>query len=203
MTFDRRGRQYIYWTDLECTGSTKDDYILEIGAVITDRELNEIDDRQIVLPITAQMEENLPDVVREMHTVNGLLDDCKSKVLALGEGMFIVPEKVSYDHAVAEADLELSAWIKSYNGADHMPFAGSGVGHYDRRYYDRQLPLTSKRLTYWPLDIGVVRRFMDLAGVQLTTSITGGTDAKTHRALDDTRVHINEARRWIEWARWN
>lgn len=200
--FDRKGRDYILWLDLECTGSkTETDSILEVGAIITDRNLDELDAKQIVLPITSKMEEDLPDVVRKMHTDNGLLEDSRGKVLASGESMFILPEQMLYDEAVKEADKELAAWVRSFNGSHHMPIAGSGISHYDRTFIKRQLPKFNERLTYFNLDIGVVRRFMEMAGIQLTSNAAGGTMHKTHRALDDARVHRDEARRWIIWAR--
>jgi oligoribonuclease len=200
--YEKKGREYLLWLDLECTGSqTESDYILEIGALISDRALNELESKQIVLPITSEMEDSLPDVVRTMHTVNGLLDDCKKKVLEQGENMFILPEQMLYNEAVKEADRELSDWVRKFNGSNHMPLAGSGISHYDRAFIKRQLPLFNKRLTYFNMDIGTVRRWMEFAGVQLTANVQGATMNKTHRALDDARVHKDEAKRWLIWAR--
>lgn len=200
MTWDRKGRNYILSLDLETTGSEDDDYILEIGAAITDREWNEIDAKQIVLPITTEMEERLPDVVRQMHTVNGLLEDSRA-LRKQGDSLFIMPEMMLYNQAIEAADKELTAWVKKYNGSDHMPFAGSGVMHFDRKYIKRQLPKFDKRITHWALDSGSVRRHMELAGIQLTASSLGAPLEKTHRALDDVRVHLAEEKRWMAWAR--
>lgn len=200
--YDKKGRDYLLWLDLECTGSkTESDYILEIGAFISDRNLNELSAKQIVLPITSEMEESLPEVVRKMHTDNGLLEDCRARVLAQGENMFILPEQMLYDEAVRAADRELAEWVRKFNGSHHMPLAGSGISHYDREFIKRQLPDFNKRLTYFNMDIGNVRRWMEFAGIQLTSSAQGATMGKTHRALEDARVHRDEARRWIMWAR--
>src|SRR5690242_8523654 len=71
----------ILWVDLETTGSdeTKDD-IIEIGAVYTDFELNLISDFTCVIEPCEYALGRLmkTPVVREMHTKNGLLDDCIS-----------------------------------------------------------------------------------------------------------------------------
>ncbi len=202
-----KGRDYIVWVDLECTGKfddgngnrLPDNGILEIGAVITDRALNEVDAKQIVLPITSKMEESMVPFVTQMHTANGLLDDCH-QVAMKGDDVFIMPEKMFYDQAVGEADKELAAWIKSYNGSHHMPIGGSGVAWYDMRFIEVQLPKFTKRVTHFVMELGAVRRFMELAGIQLTADYFGATMDKPHRALDDARIHVEEARRWIMWA---
>src|ERR1041384_3576634 len=99
--FERKGRDHIIWLDLETTGSDTDkDYILEIGAIVTDRKLNELDAKQIVLPITQKMESGLVDVVRKMHEDNGLLAESLAMVLRDTESFIRLPEQVAYNNAV-------------------------------------------------------------------------------------------------------
>lgn len=195
---DRKGRDYLFWLDLETTGSQDSDLVIEIGALITDRQMNEIEAKEFVLPIPEDSEANLPDVVRTMHTVNGLLEDCKKvEWPADSENVWIARIKM-----MSAIDIELSNWVKKFNGTNHMMFAGSGISHFDRKYVERDLPLLNKRLTYFHMDIGVVRRFLELADIQLTVNYNMSGD-KSHRALDDARLHAYEAKRFLEWARWN
>lgn len=189
-----RKRNLIYWTDLECTGSGDDEDILEIGAVITDRELNEIDHKNIVLPMEAGALERMSDVVVKMHTQNGLISD------SMQRGFYTSDMQKQME--LAAVDDELSTWVRNIVGSNnHIPIAGSGISHYDRKYIRRDLPKLDKRLTYYALDIGSVRRIVDLVGLQWPDMHTN----KAHRALDDTRGHIEETRRFLAWcekAKW-
>lgn len=173
----KREHKYMFWTDLETTGSALEtNALIEVGAVITDMALNVMDSRSYVVhPGTFVFEMN--DVVRKMHTKNGLLSDIYNKQIAL-------PKEA--------VDLELSEWIRAYNGSNHMLFAGSGVMHFDRQYIRRDLPLTDARLTYFAIDVGVIRRTFELL-----LNVPGWPeDGKTHRALDDILFHIEE----MKWA---
>lgn len=189
----RKGKEFIFWTDLECTGSDDDEDILEIGAVITDRDLNELDAKSIVFGIDPVKFENMADVVVKMHTANGLLDEVTQR------GFF--RSDLDRSMVLGQADQELTDWVRSYAGGDHMPIAGSGVAHYDRKFIRRDLPKLDRRITYWHLDIGSVRRIVSYAGLEWPEFHM----SKAHRALDDTRQHIEETRRflnWVEKAKW-
>lgn len=196
VTFDRAGRDSLIWLDLETTGAKDSDIILEIGISRTDLEMKEIESKNYVLPIPEEYERNLPDVVRDMHTINGLLEDCKA--VKFPDGVEDVRDARSY--MLSDIDNELADWVRSFNGSSHALLAGSGISHFDRKYIARDLPLFNKRLAYINMDIGTVRKFMQLAGVQLTV-IPGSAGDKTHRGLDDAREHSREAKRFIEWAR--
>lgn len=180
----RRGKpedsDYIAWFDLETTGNREDDSIIEVGFVLTDRDLNEVTAIQRVIKPHDwnYLRSRMGSVVAEMHEKNGLLAD-----IDLGRWLTVSPEAV---------DAELSAILKGYGKGNHIPLAGSGVAHFDRKYIRRELPKTDALLSYWAYDIGSVRRFLKLWGVE-----TPGSElrqSKTHRALDDIREHIAETK---------
>lgn len=189
----RKGQEYIFWADLECTGSGDDEDMLEIGAVITDRDLNELSYKNIVLPVSHEKFDGMSDVVVKMHTDNGLLDEVTQR------GFY--PSPMHRDMELAAIDDMLATWVRSFAGGDHMPFAGSGIAHYDRKYIKRDLPLLDKRLTHYHLDIGSVRRWVERFGLNWPEFHL----TKSHRALDDIRQHVEEIRRfrtWVEKAKW-
>lgn len=167
---------YIAWFDLETTGNREDDAIIQVGLVISDRDLNEVCARSwTVWPLRWDyLRERMAPVVVEMHTANGLLD------------------KVKYGDDPAKVDADLAEVLRYYGRGNHLPFAGSGVSHFDRKYIRRELPMTDSLLSYWALDIGVMRRWLQWWGIE-----TPGSElqqAKTHLALDDVREHIAEAK---------
>lgn len=170
---------YIAWVDLECTGNKPEDLIIEIGAVMTDRDLNELSSQSIPVHVPNGWAQwiNMDPFVRQMHTKNGLLDD----VFKLGI-------------LRTDADAQMTAWIKKYTAGDHIPLGGSGVSHFDRKYIQKDLPKFDKYLSYWAYDVGTIRRTLKLFGIDASWADT--TNDKTHRAIDDIRAHVEEMRRY-------
>lgn len=176
-------KDFILWFDLETTGS---DYlrtdIIEIGAVLTDRDLNTIADFEATHRPEHINLLALDPVVIDMHAKTNLWHD-------------IIKEPSHRSYATLQTDI--LSWLDEVTKGEkqHIPSAGSGVSHFDRKYLERHLPAFNARLTYWNLDIGVVRRFMELAGTPLPLALV---EAKTHRALEDAYAHLNEARAWVD-----
>jgi oligoribonuclease len=164
--------------DLETTHSDEQaGSILEVGLIITDENFDEIHAQDwIVRPARGHLDQ-MPDVVRDMHQYSGLL-------AALATGRSSLCEHV---------DVDISNALDEHRLVDHQfILAGSGVGHFDSRWIRLHLPKTARQLTYWTIDVGVLRRFLEfVVGVDL-----GEPPDKPHRALDDARLHLDEARRY-------
>ena len=170
----------IAWIDLETTSADEHDgSILEVGAIITDPHLRELDRAEwLVEPDLAHIA-TMPDVVRTMHTESGLLDE----IDALG------PACPDLDYV----DRDLRRLLDTHAVRGQIILAGSGVGHFDSRWIRKHLPRSAQRLTYWALDVGVVRRF--LATVDPALVLEQYPDgAKPHRALADAELHLAEWR---------
>ncbi len=182
----------ILFLDLETTGTdVPNDNIIEIGLslISTDVESGypEIGSfSEVILPSdTAFVRMMDKKVVREMHQTNGLLDE----IISLRE------ERGSdyYNHTPTNVENGVLAWLNKFTGADttHIPLGGSGVTHFDRRFIKAFMPRLDARLTHWAYDMGVFRRMFLKAGVAPYSQ-----DGKTHRALDDARVHADEFRHY-------
>lgn len=169
----------LLFIDLETTGSNVEhDNIIEIGAILTTTDLDLIDDFTTVVDPSdealGRMMRN--DIVREMHTANGLLD-------AVLKGADTKPH---------EATADMLAFLRRNNAPEgRTVLAGSGVGHFDRRFLDAYMPPVSRYLRYWCIDMGVIRRAHEM---WTGSTLTPVNDTKTHRALDDARIHLEEAR---------
>lgn len=158
--------------------------LIEIGLVMLDvPSLVQLGEFTIVIePSPEQFGAMMAnDVVRKMHEVNGLIAD-------LNAGKGVHPNV---------ADSLINKWLDQFNEErTHIPYGGSGVAHFDRQYIAKQLPRLNRRITYWALDVGSVRRIFALQGAS-----TASIDAKTHRALDDAQVHAAELRWYAEAGR--
>lgn len=169
----------IAWLDIETTGSTlEDNALLQIGVVLTDDQLDELASIELETnALGAGLLWNMSPVVLKMHAGSGLI------------------EKVRKDgQSTTRVDRLLDEWLTEHGIDDqHIPYAGSGVGHFDRKFIERDLPRFSKRLTYWPYDVGTLRRTLrDIVGIDI--SAIENTDQKPHTALADARLHLAEMR---------
>lgn len=175
--------KFLAWVDLETTGTDeKLDPILEFGSVVTlaeppfdvifeaegvfkPPELFFVDWRE-------RIEAN--DFVREMHTVNGLLD----AVDAVGGD-------------IADFEKLMVSDLAEIGKRHEFMLAGSGVGHFDRRFLQAQMPDFESWMQYPVLDVGVIRRAMWMSG-----SKAAWTPTKPHRGLDDLKDHLEEFRHY-------
>lgn len=171
---------FIAWIDLEC--SDTNEYvnpILEVGLIVTDKELNEYEREYWIINPDEDFPgwaDRMSDFVCEMHTKNGLLDDVEAHGVEM-----------------AEVDQELAEVLDKYTTNGRLPAGGSGIAHFDMRFIREQLPQAAKRLRYWQIDIGAVRRYLrDLVGLEVGKP----SETKTHRALDDIALHVDEARHY-------
>lgn len=172
----------ILWLDLETTGSSDVAKIIEVGAILTDSSslLNELGRFTTVIGPGWVAPNWEADVVKFMHQKSGLTEALKDPL----------------NPTVQEAEKMVLRWINDTVGfsTDHIPWGGSGVGHFDAKYIKRDWPYLSKRLTYWVYDVGVMRRMLKLIGIQLDADTT---EIKTHRALEDIILHVEEARQYL------
>lgn len=178
------------WVDLESSGLDPiDDEVLEVGLILTERTAPFVEVARyesLVRPLDPTWRNRMVNVVREMHTRNGLLADIDD-----GAG-----------RDLNRVDLEVAAML-SRRGAKpgQVTLAGSGVGHFDKAFIDARMPTTAAYLHYAVLDVGVIRRAMGFAG-RKDLQRAGGTyegDAfadKPHRALPDALDHLEEWRHY-------
>ena len=164
--------------DLETLGTDVDKHPpIEVGVVIVRRDTLEVAfQRGFVTHL--EEDEDMPQVVRDMHTKNGLLEDCYRSVLT-----------------IEDVDSFMANLLDELMDGKHIPFAGSGVLHFDRKFIDRWMPRMAERITYWAYDVGVVRRFSQWGGGK----VLDGT--KSHRALDDALWHAQEAAFYMQLLR--
>ena len=175
----------ILWIDLETTGTDPImDGIIEIGAILTreDETLTEISRFQRVYKPGVEMA-RIDPVVFQMHVENGLW----------------LEALMATDYADSKVATEqIMGWLGGAGAfkADRLVLAGSGVAHFDIKFIESKWQPLYKRLAYYQMDIGSVRRLARLGGAAFNFGIE--PEAKMHRALDDIWQHIHEARGFIK-----
>ena len=173
----------ICWLDLETTNADENTgSIVEIGAIVTDPDLREVEEISLlVLPEPDHWEE-MPPVVQRMHEASGLAD-------AIEDAMAQPDRADALD--VREADRILRAFLDRHAVSGRVILAGSGVSHFDHRWIRLHLPRSAKRLTWWAWDVGNVRRFLGSIDEAL---LRPSPADKAHRGIVDARDHLNEWR---------
>ena len=172
---------HLLWVDLETTGlDLVLDGIVEIGAILTDTDLNVIDELGLlVTPTTAQRHRlDGDEFVSAMHRGNGLL-----------EALDRYPYPNIVDVLTTGALLD---WLTGHGVTKgRVAICGSGVAKFDYQFLARDLPeLTDFCAYYVPTDTGVLRRSYQLATGELLSDVN---ESKTHRGIDDVRCHLAEA----------
>ncbi|MDQ2757359.1 MAG: oligoribonuclease [Actinomycetota bacterium] len=155
--------------------SLEHDALVEVAALVTDFELNQLGDGiDVVIAPPPQALAQMDDFVRNMHTTSGLLDE-----LAGGTTMELAQEQVM---------AYVTAWVPE---ARKAPLAGNTVGT-DRGFLARDMPGLESHLHYRIIDVSSIkelsRRWYPRAYFSAPKK-SGG-----HRALADIRESIAELR---------
>jgi oligoribonuclease len=131
------------WIDVETTGLDTDlDTLLEIALLITDAQLEPLAGSSYVVHCPLVLDLPMTPFVREMHTENGLLEECRQ------HGYFL-----------HDIDTRLAALLTQQGIDGNAPLCGSTI-HFDRAFVKRDLPLTHARLHYRNVDVSSLKELV-------------------------------------------
>ena len=171
---------HLVWIDCEMTGLNPDlDCLVEIAVVITDSELNVVDEGiDLVIKPRADSLDQMNDFVRNMHTTSGLINE-------FADGL-----------ELADAEKQVLEYIQRFiPNAKDAPLAGNTIGT-DRMFISKYMPQVDAHLHYRNIDVSSIkelsRRWYPRVYFQLPKK-TGD-----HRALADILESIKELRYYRE-----
>ena len=170
----------IIWIDCEMTGlSLTNDALIEVAALVTDFELNQLGDGvDVVIKPPAEALEQMDDFVRDMHTSSGLLEELDAGI------------------TMADAERQVLAYIREWAPeAGKAPLGGNTVGT-DRGFLARDMPELETHLHYRIIDVSSIK---ELALRWYPRAFFASPKkAGGHRALADIRESIAELRYYRE-----
>src|SRR5215469_18650080 len=155
------------------------DALVEVACVVTDGELSELDEGiDLIIKPPAEALDQMPDLVRQMHTASGLLAE-------LPGGM-----------TLAEAQDQVVGYVRGHvKEARKAPLCGNSIAT-DRAFLARDLPRLDEYLHYRMIDVSSVkelaRRWYPRTYFASPAKVGG------HRALADIRESIDELRYYRE-----
>ena len=177
---ERSVNDRIVWIDCEMTGlSLEADALIEVAALVTDFELNQLGDGvDVVIKPPAEALEQMDDFVRTMHTTSGLLEELDGGT--------------TMEDAQAQVLAYIREWVPEPRKA---PLGGNTVGT-DRNFLARDMAELEAHLHYRIIDVSSIkelsRRWYPRAYFG-SPKKSGG-----HRALADIRESIAELRYYRE-----
>jgi oligoribonuclease len=170
----------LVWIDCEMTGlDLARDALIEIACIVTDGQLNPADDGvDLVIKPPAEALDHMPEVVREMHTASGLLDELPSGI------------------TLAEAQEQVLAYVRSHvREPRKVPLCGNSIAT-DRTFIARDMPELDAFLHYRMVDVSSIkelaRRWYPRAYFASPEKHGG------HRALADIKESIRELQYYRE-----
>lgn len=164
----------LVWIDCEMTGLHPEvDALVEVAVLITDPELNVIDDGiDVVIKPPQAAVDQMVDVVRSMHTRSGLITEWDQGV------------------SVDEATTTVLDYIKTHCPTPRTALlAGNTIGQ-DKLFLAQEMPSVIEHLHYRVVDVSTVKELAKRwypAAKENAPEKTGN-----HRALGDIVDSINE-----------
>ena len=165
---------HLIWVDCEMTGlDINNDALVEIAVLVTDAQLNVLGEGvDLVIKCEQAKLDSMLDVVKDMHTQSGLINE--------------IPNGTT----LAKADELIIPYLKRYApAAGKSPLAGNSV-YVDRAFIARDLPLLNKYLHYRTIDVSTIKELARRWHPK--TYFTAPAKAGNHRALGDIRDSIAE-----------
>ncbi|QKW38374.1 oligoribonuclease [Actinomadura sp. NAK00032] len=166
----------LVWIDCEMTGlDLRNDALIEIAALVTDSELNILDEGvDVVIKPPPETVTKMTKVVRDMHTTSGLLE-------ALPSGV-----------TLAEAEDTVLRYVRGHvKDANKAPLCGNSIAT-DRSFLARDMPALDGHLHYRMVDVSSIK---ELARRWYPRVYFASPEKKGgHRALADITESIQELR---------
>ena len=166
----------LVWIDCEMTGlNLERDALIEIACLVTDGSLDLLDEGvDLVIKPPPEALDQMEDVVREMHTASGLLNELASGV------------------TLAEAQDQVLGYVRKHiSEPRRVPLAGNSIAT-DRVFIARDMPELDAFLHYRMVDVSSIkelaRRWYPRAYFASPPKRGG------HRALADITESIQELR---------
>jgi oligoribonuclease len=170
-------RDELVWIDCEMTGlDLRSDKLIEIAALVTDADLNILGDGvDVVIHADDAALSSMIDVVTEMHTRSGLIEEVRASTVDL-----------------ATAETMVLDYIRQHvKQAKTAPLAGNSIAT-DRGFIARDMPALDSFLHYRMIDVSSIKELCR----RWYPRIYYGQPAKglAHRALADIQESIRELR---------
>ena len=170
----------LVWIDCEMTGlDIEHDALIEIACLVTDGELNLLDEGvDLIIKPPAEALASMPDIVRDMHTTSGLLDELAGGI------------------TLSEAQDIVLGYVRTHvTEPRKVPLCGNSIAT-DRWFIARDMPELDAYLHYRMVDVSSIKELARRWYPRTYFASPGKNGG--HRALADIRESVLELRYYRE-----
>ena len=168
----------LIWMDLEFTDLSDDQLIIETACIITDKNLDILEEGPNLIIYRSQEElDRIEAWPLKVHTESGLLEKVKKSKIKISEA-----EKINIDF--------ISKWVEKKEGL----LCGNSI-HIDRKYIRKEMPVLDDYLHYRMIDVS---SFKEVIKRWFKPIKNEPQKQNTHQALDDIKESIEELRWYKE-----
>jgi len=170
--------QYLIWLDLEMTGlDPLSDRILEIALVVTDIDLNLVDDGlEYVIHQNDDVLEEMNDWCKEHHGESGLVEKVKASTLT-----------------IEEAEAKTMVYLQKYIKEGDAPLCGNSI-HQDRNFLAAYMPRVNNFFHYRNIDVSSLKEL----SYRWYPNTPKFQKENKHTALEDVYESIGELKYYRE-----
>ena len=163
----------LIWIDLEMTGlDTQADHIIEVATIITDKDLNILEEGPVIaVHQDDQVLNGMDDWNRKHHGESGLIERVRASTVD-----------------AAEAERQTVEFLSRYIPGGASPMCGNSICQ-DRRFLARLMPVMEAYFHYRNLDVSTLKELARRWAPALYAAHNKNT---THQALQDIRDSIAE-----------
>jgi oligoribonuclease len=169
----------LIWIDLEMTGlDTFNDHIIEIATIVTDKELNTLEEGPVcAIHVDDTVLAGMDEWNTRQHGQSGLTERVKNSPLT-----------------AADAERETLEFVSKYVPKGTSPMCGNSICQ-DRRFMARLMPELEAYFHYRNLDVSSLK---ELAQRWSPEVYRGYSKTSTHLAMQDIRDSIAELQYYRE-----
>lgn len=154
--------------------ANRDEPILELAAIITDTQLNEIDVFEpVVVHASEKVLAGMNDYVRNMHTETGLIEKVRASTTTQ-----------------ADLDTMLTDWLDEHGMTSKIILGGNSV-KLDFDFIRRNLPKTFARLGYRVIDVSSFKESLREWAPEVVAELEEAKNP-SHKAIEDIRWSVKE-----------